>query len=99
EQRAERFLEVVVDRAERLGEPLPRRFVNAGDRLARLRDGVYEILALAGEKHVARLELVELLDGHHVDRTQAIDLRAQGDDRFFGAESALLRRGNGISRT
>ena len=71
EQRAERLLEVAVDGGERLGEALPRGLVDALDRLAGLRDRVDEVLALRGQEGVARLELVELLDGHHVDRARA----------------------------
>ena len=41
---------------------------------------------------MARLELVELLDRHHVDRAEPIDLGAQPGDRFFGAERLLLGR-------
>ena len=38
---------------------------------------VDQILALRRQERVARLELVELLDRHHVDRAEAIDLGAQ----------------------
>ena len=75
EQRAERLLEVRVDGGERLGEALPRRLVDALDRFAGLRDRVDEVLALRREERVARLELVELLDRHHVHRAEPIDLR------------------------
>src|SRR5439155_17330378 len=64
EQRAERLLEVGVDRRERLAEALARRLVDALDRFARLRDRLHQILALRRQEAVARLELVELLDRH-----------------------------------
>ena len=48
-------------------------------------DRVDEVLALRREEHVARLELVELLDGHHVHRAEPIDLVAQLRDGFLGA--------------
>ena len=51
-----------------------RRLVDALDRFARLGDRVDEVLALRREERVPRLELVELLDGHHVHRTEAVDL-------------------------
>jgi len=63
---------------EGFDEARTRRLVDAPDRLARLGDGVDEILALGGQEHVAGLELVELLDRHHVHRPEAIDLRAAG---------------------
>ncbi len=91
EQRAERLLEVVVDRRKRLGEALTRGLVDALDRLGRLRDRVDEILALRRQERVARLELVELLDRHHVHRAEAIDLRAQRGDRLLGAERVAVR--------
>ena len=34
-------------------------------------------LPLRGQERVALLELVELLDGHHVDRPEAVDLRLE----------------------
>ena len=36
----------------------------------RLRDRVDQVAALRGQEHVALLELVELLDGHHVHRAR-----------------------------
>ena len=51
-----------------------RGLVDPLDRLGGLRDRVDEILALRRQEGVARLELVELLDGHHVHRTETIDL-------------------------
>ena len=42
-----------------------------------LRDRLDQILALRRQEHVARLELVELLDGHHVHRPEPVDLVAQ----------------------
>ena len=38
---------------------------------------------------MAGFEFVELLDGHHVDRSQPFDLAAQRGDRFFRAERPL----------
>src|SRR5262245_40472666 len=70
EQRAEHLLEVLVDGGERLAEALAGRLVDALDRFARLRDRLDEILALRRQERVARLELVELLDRHHVDRPE-----------------------------
>ena len=37
----------------------------------------HEVRALRRQEHVARLELVELLDGHHVHRAEPIDLGSQ----------------------
>ena len=44
----------------------------------RRRDRVGQILLLGRQELMARVELVELIDGHHVDRAEAIDLLAQG---------------------
>src|SRR5204863_9985295 len=66
EQRAEGLLEIAIDGRERLGEPLARRFVDALDRFAGLRDRVDEVLPLRAQEGMAGLELVELLDRHHV---------------------------------
>ena len=82
---------LLVDGGERLGEALARRLVDALDRFAGLRDRIDQVLALRGEERVARLELVELLDGHHVHRTEPIDLAAQRRDRLFGAQRPLRR--------
>src|SRR5262245_7356047 len=95
EERAERLLEVAVDGGERLAEPLLRRLVDALDRFGGLRDRLDEIFPLRGEEHVAALELVELLDRHHVHRAEAIDLAAQRRNRFLGAQRPLLGRDNG----
>ena len=73
-------------------EALARRLVDALDGFARLRDRVDEILALRRQERVARLELVELLDRHHVDRAEPIDLRAQRRDRLLGAERRAAPR-------
>ena len=70
-------LELVVDRAERLWNRSRVVFVDALDGLAGLRDRIEQVLALRGEERVARLELVELLDGHHVDRPEPLDLLLQ----------------------
>ena len=40
---------------------------------------------------MARLELVELLDGHHVHRAEAIDLGLEGVDRILGRHRPGLR--------
>ena len=63
EQRAERLLEVLVDRGERVRERW--RVVSSIrlDRLAGLRDRIDQVLALRRQERVARFELVELLDG------------------------------------
>ena len=89
EQRAEGRLEVPVDGGKGLGKALPRRLVDALDRFAGLRDRIDEVLALRGQERMARFELVELLDGHHVDEAEPIDLGTQRDDRFLGAQRAL----------
>src|SRR6185369_4326508 len=94
EQRAERLLEVPVDGRERLAEALAGRLVDPLDRLSRLRDRFGQVLALSGQEGMPRLELVELLDGHHVDRAEAFDLGAQGGDGFLGRQRTLLRRDN-----
>ena len=62
------------------------RFVDLLDGLTRLRDRVDQILALRGQKAVARLELVELLDRHHVHRTQPVDPGSQPCDRLFSRQ-------------
>ena len=95
EERAEDLLEVTVDGGERLGEPLPGRFVDALDGLGGLGNRVDQVLALRRQEGVAGFELVELVDGHHVDRAKAIDPGAQLGDGFLGAERALLGRGDG----
>ena len=87
--------EVLVDRRERLREALARGLVDALDRLAGLRDRVDQVLALRGEEGVARLELVELLDRHHVDRAEPVDLRPQARDRLLRAERTLFGRSHG----
>ena len=43
-----------------------------------------QVLALGRQERVALLELVELLDGHHVDGAEALDLRAQLGDGLLG---------------
>ena len=83
EQRRERLLEVAVDRLERVAEPDLAGLVDALDRLVGRGDGVDQILALRGQEGVPRLELVELLDGHHVDRAEPVDLGAQPGDGVF----------------
>ena len=45
---------------------------------------VEQVLALRGQERVARLELVELLDGHHVDRPEPFDLLLELRDGVFG---------------
>ena len=73
----------VVDRGERFAEARVRRFVDLADRLVGLRDRVDEVLVLRGQEDVALLELLRLLDRHHVDRAHALDLFAQLGDRLF----------------
>ena len=46
-------------------------------------------LRCVGQERVARLELVELLDRHHVDRAEPLDLAAQRGDRLLGAQRPL----------
>ena len=91
EERAEKILEVAVDRSEGLGKPLSGGLVDALDGFGGLGNRVDEILALGGQKGMARLELVVLLDRHHVHRPESIDLRAQASDRLFSAQRPLLR--------
>ena len=88
EERRERLLEVRVDGRERLAEARVRRLVDAPDGLVGLRDRVDEVLALRRQEGVARVELVELLDGHHVDRAELVDLAAQLGDGLFGGHRA-----------
>ena len=64
-----------------------RRLVDALDRFAGLRDRVDEVLALRRQERVARFELVELLDRHHVHGTEAIDLGFQRRNGVFGREA------------
>ena len=68
---------------ERLTEARPGRFVDPRDHLGGVRDRVDQVLPLCRQKRVARFELVELLDGHHVDGTKAIDLRFELRNRLF----------------
>src|SRR5262249_52335207 len=84
EQRAERLLEVPVDGGERLAETLAGGLVDPLDRLGGLRDRFDQVLPLSGQESMTRLELVELLDGHHVHWAEALDLGAQGRDSFLG---------------
>jgi hypothetical protein len=67
EERRERPLEVRVDGDERLAEALLRRLLDLLDRVAGRGDRIHEVLALARQERVARLEIVELVDRHHVD--------------------------------
>ena len=84
EQRREGLLEVGVDGGERVAEARVRGLVDALDGFVGLRDRVDQVLALRGQEGVALIELGELLDGHHVDRAELVDLRAQLGDGFFG---------------
>ena len=68
----------VVDGRERHREAGARRLVDAPNRFARLGDRVDEVLPLRRQERVPRLELVVLLDGHHVDGTEAVDLGGSG---------------------
>ena len=68
-----------------------RRLVDPLDRLAGLRDRVDQILALRRQERVARLELVELLDRHHVDRPEPLDLARAASAIASSALSAALR--------
>ena len=76
---------------ERLAEARMRRLVDALDRFVGLRDRVDQVLALRRQERVTRFELVELLDGHHVDRAELVDLAAQLGDRFFGGHADAAR--------
>ena len=98
EQRAERLLKIAVDGEERFRETLTRRFVDPPDRFARLRDRFDEIVALRRQEPVALVELVELLDRHHVHRTEPLDPAPQRCDRLLGAHRALLRDRDRIFR-
>src|SRR5262249_31786959 len=73
-ERGERPGEVLVDDGERLLEALPRRLVDLADRLVGRRNRVDEVLALRGQERVARLEVVELIDRHHVHGAHSLDL-------------------------
>jgi hypothetical protein len=95
EQRAERRLEVAVDRGERLGEALQRRLVDALQSLRWSERWIDQVLRSRRQEAVARFELVELLDGHHVDGAEPVDLGAQRGNRFLGAERPLLRGDDG----
>ena len=99
EQRAEGALEVLVDRRERLAEALLRGLVDLLDRVVGGGNRVDEILALRGQERVARLEVVELIDGHHVDGAHPLDLRAQvGDHLVRGHGRRRRRRGSRPAR-
>src|SRR5438094_903423 len=98
EQRAERLLKIAIDGEERFRETLTRRFVDPPDRFARLRDRFDEIVALRRQEPVALVELVELLDRHHVHRTEPLDPAPQRCDRLLGAHRALLRDRDRIFR-
>ena len=70
-----------------------RRLVDALDRLAGLRRSNRPGPCAAWSGTVARLELVELLDRHHVDRAEPIDLRLAGSAmRLFGGHAGAARR-------
>jgi hypothetical protein len=74
-------------------------FVDALDRLARLGNGRDKIGPLGRQEAVPRFQLVELLDRHHVDRPEAIDLGSQRGDGILGAEGALgSRSDSGLAR-
>ena len=53
-------------------EALARRLVDLPDRLVGRGDRIDEILALRGQEGVARFEVVELIDRHHVDRRPSV---------------------------
>src|SRR5262249_47024702 len=89
EQRAECLLEIAVDGGKGLRKALPRGLVDPFDGLGGLSNRVDEIFALGRQEPVPGLEFVELLDRHHVDRPQAVDLGAQPGDRLFGAQRTL----------
>ena len=51
-----------------------------------------QVLALRGQERVALLELVELLDGHHVDRPEPLDLLLELRDGVLGRQRRLRGR-------
>ena len=72
---------MLVDDLERLAETRTGGSIDPLDGVAGGRDGVDQVLALRGQEVVPLLQFVELIDGHHVDRPEALDLGAQADRR------------------
>ena len=86
EERRERLLEVLVDHLERFLEALTGGPINPSNRLGRLRDGVDQVLPLRRQERVPPFELVELIDRHHVHRSETVDLLLQLNDGAFRRE-------------
>src|SRR4029079_7484243 len=89
EQRREGGAEVLVDRAERLVEALARGLLDTLDRFAGLLDRLQQVGTLRGQERVALLEFGELLDGHHVDRPEPLDLLLQLGDGVLWRQRRL----------
>src|SRR5688572_30916140 len=62
----------------------PRSTLFPYTTLFRSGDRVDEVLALGGQERVARLEIVELVDRHHVHRAHLFDLGAEVGDHLVG---------------
>ena len=71
-----------------------RRLVDLLDRVVGRGDRIDEVLALRGQERVARLEVVELIDRHHVDRAHPLDLGAEVGDHLVGRHRP--RAGDGL---
>src|SRR5262249_54038072 len=81
----EHFLELRVDRIERLLEARLGRLVDARDGVLELRERALEIRLLTGQEREALLQLGAFLDRHEVDLAHAVDQRAQLlESRLFG---------------
>src|SRR5207253_2536432 len=88
-QRRERLFEVGVDRREGFLETLPGRLIDFANGITGLRNRIEQVLSLRGQETVSRLELVELLDGHHVHGTKTLDFPSKGGNHRFGRHGWL----------
>ena len=93
EQGGEGLLKMGVDGVERLAEPLARRPVDPGDGVDGGVDRLHQILPLRGQEVVALVEVVELLDGHHVHGPEALDLLPQARRGLLDVDRRLARAG------
>ena len=86
---------MLVDGRERLAKPFSRRVVDPLNRLPGRDDGIDQILPLGRQERVACLELVELVDRHHVHRSKAVDLNPQPRGHLIGAQGRADVAGRG----
>ena len=93
EKRRERLLEILIDDGKRFFESFFRGLVDPANRLPGRGNRIDQILALRRQERVSRLEIVELINGHHVDRAHAFDLVAQVANHLVGGHYQGDRRG------